>query len=214
MKSFILNEKEVNLPETWEEVNFEKFLKFSEIIKGFEANEDETLGEYESVLENLKTNTKIISFWTGLTDEEVSYCDLDDVTGVISHLNFLNDEYDPKNISGFTIGSDDYILPTEFMQSSSFGRYVEAEQLELQSNMLEKGKLSILPRQIAILCKKEGESEGKIVDAIVDKRALQFRKLSMATVWDVGFFLTKLEQRLIFSSLIYQEEEMQTQNLQ
>ena len=100
------------------------------------------------------------------------------------------------------------------MQSSSFGRYVEAEQLELQSNMLEKGKLSILPRQIAILCKKEGESEGKIVDAIVDKRSLQFRKLSMATVWDVGFFLTKLEQRLIFSSLIYQEEEMQTQNLQ
>jgi len=212
MKKFILNEKEVELPENWDEVNFDLFQKFSEVIKGFDIEGYSKLDEYESVLENLKTNTKIISFWTGLTEDEVSYCDLDDVTKIINHLNFLNDEYEPKDIESFTLGQDEYIIPTEFMQNSSFGRYVEAEQLELQANMLEKGKLSILPRQIAIICKKEGEEEGKLVDAVIDKRALKFKKLSMSTIWDVGFFLNKLEQRLMLSFLIYQgEEEIQNQ---
>ena len=97
------------------------------------------------------------------------------------------------------------------MQKSSFGRYIEAEQLELHSNMLDKGNLDILPRQIAILCKKEGESE-KLDDGIIDKRAEMFKKLDMATIWDVAFFLNKLEQRLVISSLTFQEvEEMQKQ---
>ena len=43
------------------------------------------------------------------------------------------------------------------MRKSSFGRYIEAEQLEIQSSMIDQGKIEYMPRQIAILCKKEGD---------------------------------------------------------
>ena len=43
------------------------------------------------------------------------------------------------------------------MTKASFGRYIEAEQLEMQQNLIEKGELDYLPKQIAILAKKEGE---------------------------------------------------------
>jgi len=132
----------------------------------------------------------------------------------MSHLTFLNESYIPIHIDSFVLNEQKFYLPEEFMQKSSFGRYIEAEQLELHSNMLDKGNLDILPRQIAILCKKEGESE-KLDDAIIDKRAEMFKQLDMATIWDVSFFLNKLEQRLVISSLTYQEkEEMLKQELQ
>jgi len=89
------------------------------------------------------------------------------------------------------------------MKSSSFGRYIEAEQLEIQSSMIDQGKIEYMPRQIAILCKKEGESE-KLDDDIIDKRAELFKQLDMATIWDVAFFLNKLEQGLLTSFLTYQ----------
>ena len=90
------------------------------------------------------------------------------------------------------------------MTKSSFGRYIEAEQLEMQQSLIEKGDLDYLPKQIAILAKKEGEEE-KLNDDLIDERAEKFKQLDMATVWDVGFFLQKLEQKYILHSLISQE---------
>ena len=131
----------------------------------------------------------------------MSLVDLDVANNLMKHLDFLNEHYVPISISSFTMNDEKFFLPTEFMGKSSFGRYIEAEQVEIQSNMLREGRLDILPRQVAILCKKEGEEE-KLDDSLIDKRAEMFKKLDMATIWDVGFFLGKLEQRLMISSLI------------
>ena len=170
--------------------------------------------EYIIKENKLKDNTKILSFWLQLTESEVSLIDLDVANDIMKTLSFLNEHYTPINIDSFSIGDEKFILPENFMKQSSFGRYVEAEQLELQSNMLDKGKMEILPRQIAILCKKEGEVE-KLDDDLIDKRAKQFEKLDMATIWDVGFFLSKLEQKLMLSFLTSQvKEEIQRPELQ
>ena len=140
--------------------------------------------------------------------------DLDVANDIMSKLSWVGEKYTPINIDSFTIGDEKFYLPKDLMAKSSFGRFIEAEQLELQANMLDNGVIEILPRQIAILCKKEGEEE-KLNDALIDERAKKFEKLDMATIWDVGFFLSKLEQKLTLNFLISTEKEgKESQKLQ
>tara|TARA_R100001244_G_C5163443_1_gene131199 strand:+ start:1441 stop:2091 length:651 start_codon:yes stop_codon:yes gene_type:complete len=216
MEEFVLNEKEVKIPNCWADVSFKQFMEFSKLIGGFEdkgeVKEGDEVAQWERTLDDLKDNTKVLSFWCNLDEQEVSMLDLDMASEVMKTLAFVSEPYTPIHISSFKIGDEKFILPEELMQKSSFGRYIEAEQLEMQANLLEKGRIEILPRQIAILCKKEGESE-KLNDDLIDKRAKLFEKLDMATIWDVAFFLGKLEQRLMLSFLISQEVEA-TQNQQ
>jgi hypothetical protein len=218
MTEFNYNDHTIELPDNWMEVTFVQFTGFTKLIHTFVNRESENKGdeskEWENALLDLKDNTQILCYWSKLTEEQVSMLDIDAAGKLMSHLTFLNESYIPIHIDSFVLNEQKFYLPEEFMQKSSFGRYIEAEQLELHSNMLDKGNLDILPRQIAILCKKEGESE-KLDDAIIDKRAEMFKQLDMATIWDVSFFLNKLEQRLVISSLTYQEkEEMLKQELQ
>ena len=214
MEKFVVNEKEVNLPASWVDISFSKFISFTGLIEGFEDRkevaEGDEVAQWESTLVDLKENTKILSFWSGLDESEISLIDLDVATEMMKQLSFVSEAYTPVHIDSFTIGGEKFLLPEELMMKSSFGRYIEAEQLELQANLLEKGHIEILPKQVAILCKKEGESE-KLNDDLIDKRAKLFEGLDMATIWDVGFFLGRLEQRLILSFLISQQEKEMTQ---
>jgi len=209
MEKYIINEKEVNIPNSWLECSFERFLKFANLLKTIERETKEVktdVDEWEQALQDIKDNTKILSFWCEMPESEISLIDLDVANDVMTTLDFLNEAYNPININSFTIGEEKFILPENLMKNSSFGRYIEAEQLELHANMLEQGRLDVLPKQIAILCKKEGEEE-KLDDDLIDKRAKMFEKLDMATIWDVGFFLSKLEQKLMLNFLISQERE-------
>jgi exonuclease III len=202
MDTLIINEEEINIPTSWFDVTFDKFIKFNKIIKNLYKDSEE-IDDIEKTLQNLKDNTKILSFWTGKTEEEISMWDLDDATRVMQSLNFTQDQYEPISISSFTIGDETFVLPEQFMAKSSFGRYIEAEQLEMHQAKIENGDLDYLPKQIAILAKKEGEEE-KLNDDLIDERAEKFRQLDMATIWDVGFFLQKLEQKYTIHSLISQ----------
>jgi hypothetical protein len=210
METYIINDKTIEVPTSWVECAFDRFLGFSTLLNTLFQKENKSktkteVEEWEATLQDLKDNTKVLSFWCGMPESEISLLDLDVANDIMTSLGFVNDAYVPIGIDSFTIGDEKFILPENLMKSSSFGRYIEAEQLELQSNMLDKGKMEILPRQIAILCKKEGEAE-KLDDALIDKRAKMFEKLDMATIWDVGFFLNKLEQRLMLNFLISQEK--------
>ena len=210
MDTLTINEQEIDIPTHWGDVTFDKFLKFSKLIKTL-YEDTEGLDDIEQTLRNLKDNTIILSFWTDKTEEEISMWDLEEAQNVMSKLNFTQDNYEPISIGSFTINEETFHLPQEFMGKSSFGRYIEAEQLEMQQGLIEKGDLDYLPRQIAILAKKEEEEE-KLNDDLIDERAEKFKQLDMATVWDVGFFLQKLEQECMISSLISQVgEETQKQ---
>ena len=218
MAEFVLNEDTIELPDTWDDITFEKFNGFAKLIGAFkdreEVKDDNEVKEWENTLLDLQDNTKILCYWCGLDEDKISMLDIEQANSLLKHLEFLNETYTPITIASFTINNEQFFLPQEFMKKSSFGRYIEAEQLELQSKILKKGNLDILPRQVAILCKKEGETE-KIDDDIINQRAKMFEKLDMATIWDVGFFLNKLEQRLITNFLISQRmEEIQKQEQQ
>jgi hypothetical protein len=215
MESYILNDNKVTFPSSWEECTYGKFLAFVRLSDKLASNkEDETDNEYQQTLNDLKQNTKVLSFWLGVSEDEISMMDLDVANDIMSKLSWVGEKYTPINIDSFTIGDEKFYLPKDLMAKSSFGRFIEAEQLELQANMLDNGIIEILPRQIAILCKKEGEEE-KLNDALIDERAKKFEKLDMATIWDVGFFLSKLEQKLTLNFLISTEkEEKESQKLQ
>ena len=220
MKEFLMNEKVVELPESWLEVKWGTFLGFTKIIEQHESNikekdkdkqaEEE---EWKEAIRALDLNTKILAFWTGLSQEEISHWDMKEAEKLMKCLSFVNEKYIPIDISSFTIGDEKFFLPKDLMREATFGRYIEAEQLEIQSEMISKGKIEFMPRQIAILVKKGGEGDN-LDDNLIDKREELFKSLDMATIWDVAFFLNKLEQRLVISSLTLQEVEvMQKQEL-
>ena len=207
-----LGEKLYEVPEKWEEIKFSKFLNFFNLTKSFKTTEEleeefkekgETKELYMS-LDNLKSNTKMVSFWTGISEEEVAMCDLDEVAEVLKQVSFLNQQYTPIHIDSFVFNKEKYILPDIGMARNTFGDYIQSEQLEINNQKLNDGKIEIMPEQVAILCKKENETF--IDDDEIDKRAIMFKELDMATVWDVGFFLTRHESLLMTSFLTYQKE--------
>ena len=93
------------------------------------------------------------------------------------------------------------------MEGENFGTFIEAEQAEINNKRLEKGDLSALPRQMAILCKREGEARGLINEETIKKRTKAFQKIDMATIWDVGFFLSQHESALMSLFLTYLRQE-------
>ena len=97
MEKVTLNGKEYEIPTKWEEVKYSQFLSFSNLIKSFKTQDElkeelkdkgETMDLYMS-LETLKSNTKMVSFWTGISEDDIAICDLDDVTLVLNKLNFI-----------------------------------------------------------------------------------------------------------------------------
>jgi len=216
MKEFLMNDKTVNLPTTWEEIDWKRFLAFSNIIESNTDGETKTKkkkvkaeDEWKEAIKALDINTKILSFWTELPEDEIGHWDMKEAEAIMDCLSFVNHKYEPIEISSFKLGDEEFFLPRkDMMATSSFNRYIEAEQLEIHSNLIREGRIEIMPRQVAILCKKEGDKE-RLNDDEIDRRAKLFEGLDMATIWDVAFFLNKLEQGLMTSFLTYQMVEMQ-----
>tara|TARA_Y100000401_G_scaffold110671_1_gene108103 strand:- start:31 stop:735 length:705 start_codon:yes stop_codon:yes gene_type:complete len=219
MKLVKLNGQSIKIPQSWTEIPFNRFLKFSNLTKTFKTkeemdeeykNEEETK-EYRITLDNLKANTKIAAFWTGLSEDEISMCDIDEINELMTDLTFMTQTYVPININSFKFKEEEYFVPNTGMRENTFGDYIEAEQVEINNKDLELGKLESLPMQVAILCKRKEELGKNLKDNIVLERAELFKELDMATLWDVGFFLTKHETRLLSSTLMYLKQEKRQQ---
>ena len=216
MRTIIVNEKEIDVPTGWNNITFEKFNKFSILINSQKTEEelveefaelDEDLRTLEMSLQNVRLNTKLACFWTGLSEQEISMCNIDEVEEILSSMDFLNQSYTPVGLESFKFKGIEYFLPQAGMVKENFGKFIEAEQVEINNKRLEKGDLSALPKQMAILCKRKGEENGLINDVVIAKRAKAFQKIDMATVWDVAFFLTQQESSLMTLSLTYLLQE-------
>ena len=218
MKTFTLNKKEVNIPESWTDVSFNQFVEFTKLIKTQKSEESivQQYSEYEPHIQdlyinlyNIEFNTKILCFWTGLDEHDVSVCDMDYIANVMSTLGFVALEYEPIALKSFIFKGETYNLPSGGFEKENFGNYIESEQISINNKLIESGNFDILPRQMAILCKKEGEVSGLIDDNLVNEREALFRQLDMATIWDAAFFLLKQESLLTRSFLTYLEEQNQ-----
>lgn len=206
MNTIIINEKEIELPNSWFDVSFNDFLAFTKLVNSQKTEEElndiykdetEEVRALQISLENINFNTRVACFWTGLSEEEISLCSLDEVEQVMKEMHFLNEQYHPISLDKFTFKDVTYYLPKQYMEGENFGTYIEAEQVEINNKKIEEGNLEILPKQMAILCKEEGEKPGLVDDDAVAKKEALFREVDMATVWDVAFFLFKHESTLM-----------------
>jgi hypothetical protein len=219
MVTITINEKDIDIPSNWADITFEQFLGFSKLAKSQKTEEeleqkyedlDEELKSLQITMDNIKFNTKLACYFTDMTEDEIAMCDMEKVEEILKCISFLQAEYQPINIKSFKMGDEEFILPLPGMVKENFGTYIEAEQIELNNRKLEAGIIEVLPRQVAILCRKKGEKRGLIDDDLIDKREKLFHKLDMATVWDVGFFLLRQEQLLMTSFLTSLKEEKTT----
>jgi len=224
MKSITINEVEIDIPTSWVDVTFERFKGFNDIVNAqpsmeeveeMFADSNEEVRQLELSLLNINQNTKLACYWTGLSEDEISMCGLDEIEEVISTVQFLSDPYNPIALDKFTFNNAVYYLPDPGMANENFGTFIEAEQIELHNKKLETGDLTVLTKQVAILCKQKGDKRGIVNDALVDKRAEEFKQLDMATIWDVGFFLIQHENALmkLFLTSTLQEETQKLKSL-
>jgi len=217
MITITINEKDIDIPSNWTDITFEQFLAFSNLSKSQKTEEelkekyadlDEELKDLQITMDNIKFNTKLACFFTDMTEDEMAMCDMEIVENILKALGFLQTQYMPIAISSFKIGEEEFFLPKPGMVEENFGTYIEAEQIELNNKKLKAGILEVLPKQVAILCRKKGEKRGLINDKLIEERESKFKKLDMATIWDVAFFLFRQEQLLMTSFLTSLKEEM------
>jgi len=105
-----------------------------------------------------------------------------------------------------------WYLPETLMKKSTLGEYVQAAQL---SSLAEENKgnyLHALPKVLAILLRKEGESE--YLPHYIE-RADQFKNVPMSIVWIVDFFLQRQaniwrKATEIYSSLTQMQKAIQS----
>ena len=126
------------------------------------------------------------------------------VNKVIDSIGVLTEEYQPKGIRSFEFEEETYYFPSELLKENTYGDFIEATQLDMTVKHMKNGRYDILPEQMAILCRKIDEDYDE--NAIPDK-AEKFKKLTMDTVFEFAFFLTKHSERFLTISNTYLEKK-------
>ena len=109
----------------------------------------------------------------------------------------------------FDLNGERYFYPSENLQESGFGDFVNAEQLRhFYANKNRKHEESLFI--MALLCRKKNEQPFKKQEQI-DSRAELFKQLSMANLLQFAFFLSK-RNGLYLRNLIQRSRELITVN--
>jgi hypothetical protein len=207
-----INGKQKDIPSNWNEMTLEYYCGIYEILQKYKRNEEQDKNDEGKDLskffftQQIKMYNELFCYMTGVNADDVKKINTDEVEAVISSLDNILEEYEPKGITNFEFEGDIYYFPMDFYRTGTFGEYIEATQLELNTQYLKNGRFDILPEQMAILCKKVDEE----VDLDnVDEKSAKFKRLTMDIVWEFAFFLNK--QTINSLNVIQTFLEMETQ---
>ena len=223
------NGKAIKCPSDWSEVTLERWTRFSDLMiqleKGaemmnfdkplFEMGMNEIVSSYPSYV------LKVVSFWSGLTDNEIAGIDYDNIVGCYSLIFSLLTvpERNEEQKDGFSFKGTYYKAPKTTkdihgnlipMGGKTFIEAAEYLALGQLAQQVSKNKFSQIAKQIAIMYRPEGEEYNEEIAA---ERAEEFKNLPMDIVWQISFFLTSLRRSVVLSSSKYLEqaqEEMET----
>ena len=209
-----VGEEEKNIPSQWEEMTIDYYSGIYRIINKYKRTEEQKKNDKEKNLEKFfftqetKMYKELFSYMTGMSEEDVKKVKMEDVESVISSLDNIMKDYEPKGMTHFTFEGDVYYFPHDFIRTGTFGDYIEANQLEIGARLMKNGRFDVLPEQMAIMCKMVDEE----VDLdFLDEKAAKFRRLTMDIVWEFSFFLNK--QTLKSISVIQTFSEMAVQKV-
>ena len=217
--------KTINIPTDWEDMTLnyfcgihrilEKYRKKEEFIKNIGKEDIDSLDAAEkklsgSTLDFLKhrdlinMNKDIFQYVAEISDEDIELVDLEEAMTVINAMSIFQDKYKYKGKDRFELDGETYFFPLENMLDNTFGDYIEATQLEMNIEQLSNGHYDVLPQQMAILCRKEGEVYD---DDLIEEKTEKFKTLKMDTVMEFSFFLTKRSQQLVNTLEMCSEEK-------
>lgn len=185
------------IPNEWKELNVAQYAKICQILIDYEIKNIDDLEEEEQEkqkMKNVKANREVFAYLSGLEKTIVDQCSLKDMNDCLELMNqFLNTRIENKIKSddvqeSFNWKGKEYHFPLPLMKESTFGEYIESEQVMMNAKEIEGGRFGLIARQMAILCKEKGEQTN---DELIEKKTRLFEKLPMDIVWKFVFFLMK-----------------------
>ena len=208
-----INGKEKSIPCQWDEMTIDYYCGIYQIIKKYQRTEEQKKEDEGKDLskfffvQQTKMYKELFCYMTGVSEKDVNKYPVEDVDAVISSLDNIMKDYEPKGIDSFDVDGVKYYFPMNFFSEGTFGEYIEANQLEMGVEYLKNGRFDILPEQMAIMCKAVDEE----VDLDnIDEKVAKFRKLTMDIVWEFSFFLNKRTAMCLNAIQMFSEQETQS----
>ena len=192
-------ELEIKVPQNWNDVTIEKYIKYYKSIKPYEGSED-----YESkILENA------VYHLCGVEANMLNRLPISVFNEISKDMtNLFNSAKSQELILTFNIGDSKYGFITD-IDSMSYGEYVDL--VTYSKDVYENAALmcSILYRHILeeskdkyTITEYKGTNEQQI--------QLFYKKLSMDIVFGALSFFLRLQKDLLNSTLIYTTETIKT----
>jgi hypothetical protein len=187
MKEITFNEKQYSIPENWNEVTLRMVIKTSEL--------DEFIADAPII--------SIIGGYTGIEITELKTSKVQDVQEIMTLLDFIYTPYEPQPATAFEFKGEKYMV-MESLEKAEFQDWVSSQTVIYQ---YRDKPVQALPKLIAILCKKDGES---LSDFDIEERSQMFLELPITTARDLEcFFLHCLRAynavTLLYSTIPEQE---------
>ena len=224
-------DRDVVIPVEWKDITVKYWGELSTIIKKHYTEATKDVKKEESQKHDLlkkdllsditkdikltdaqtvKMNSDIFSYITGLTKEETSWVDINQVNKVLSLVNTLTEEYKPKGLRSFEFEGSTYYFPSEYFRKSTYGDFIESTQLDMYIKDMENGRFDVLPEQMAILCRRLDEEYD---DDVISEKTEKFRGLTMDIIWEFSFFLTLQTEKLVklTPSFLGKQQQVQEQ---
>ena len=188
------------LPNKWNEITIEQYAKMISLIKHYKLHEDETetskVNKEQKALDNLRCSQEIFAYLTGMKQSEVARIDFSQMQTLIAEMSTLLQSQDvlKKDIENGTVEQTDhfvlkgikYYFPKMNLEETTFGDYIETQQLNVANAESEAGRFGVMAEQMAILCKEKGVEN---TPELIKKKTRLFSKLGMDIVWQFIFFL-------------------------
>ena len=212
---------EFDIPTEWKDMSISYWAELTSIIhkhqeknklkkahyeEKYEGEEDldKMLGNIE-IVDELRLNGDIFSFLSGFSEEDMKKVDMEQVTNVINALGVLTEEYKPTGARSFEFEDETYYFPSEMLRKNTYGDFIETTQLDATIDNMKNGRYDILPEQMAILCRREGEEYD---EDLIEEKTEKFKNLKMDTVMEFAFFLTNQSRKLQRTFSTYSEKKI------
>ena len=179
MKEITFKGKQYRLPENWSDITVKMVM------------ETDRLNEIAPDIPLLT----ILSSYTGIQLKEITSASAQELEPLLDEMEFIYTPYSATPINYFEFKGVTY-LAKENILDEPFSTWVSIQTILYNyKNDPVKG----LPRMIAVLCKKDGET---LDDINVTERAKLFENLPITIAKDVeGFFLNSLQALSVITSL-------------
>ena len=187
MKTIVFNQKQYSIPTCWQDVTVKQIVDAAQLA---ELLEDAPI-------------IAIISAYTGIPVKELRLSKTKEVQDIIMIMEFIQTPYEPCPATGFEHQGQDYNCE-EDLSNQKFEDWVSVQTAMYNHREQQEGAL---PRLIAILCKKKGET---LDDIDLNERTEIMNSLPMTAAKDVEcFFLHSLNayKSLILLSSTTKEQE-------